>query len=310
MSLYAFLVATEGSRISENASYLLEAAEVLSNWYQTSDDPAVRRYVFGLGISYLAPGADPSLLVLVDNTFLRQEVDQEASVAENLRSLESLSSALELFPSFISPNDLIRRLNCQILPIETEERHAAPGDKIYFFPPDGRLGAAVRWGPHSGYLTAGHVARRVNAMAVGGGGATIGPVLWQNDPGRQRHPSKDVDVAIIEALAHVTVNGLGTGRHFPGSGEPLDLAATAKSDAVFGFCDFVRFGPARATYGEVFITEKVFSRPGDSGGLVTSGGRTVGSLIGAYNQRNTSVVQSIGYQLQEIRARGGPNLQL
>lgn len=305
MSLHTFLLAHDGPRLSDRNSALLETAELLSIWFQQNDDPNIQRFIFGLGIAYPSYNYDPALILLVDNDFLEKEVDLESSIEKSLIPLDSVEQVLGLLPPNASPYEH----NCKVLPIKTNELHAAPGDKV-FFPPDGRLGAAVTWGQRSGYLVAGHAAPSVNSMAFDVGGAGIGPVLWHNDPNLSPSTSKDVDVAVIEAFSQVGVGGLGAKRCFPKSGDPLYLSGAGKTDAVFGFCDFVRFGSKRATYGEVFITEKAFSSPGDSGGLVSSHGEIVGSLIGAYNQRSTSVVQYVGYQLQEIRTRGGPHLRL
>ncbi|MEM8652955.1 MAG: hypothetical protein AAGF54_20705 [Pseudomonadota bacterium] len=305
MSFHMFLLAHEGPKLSSSTSALLETAELLSNWFQLNDDPNIQRFVFGLGIVYPSYNYGPALIILVDNDFLGKEVNLDLSIEEALIPLDSVESVLGLLP----PNVDAYEHNCKVLPIKTNELHAAPGDKV-FFPPDGRLGPAVTWGQRRGYLVAGHVAPSVNSMAFDVGGTGIGPVLWHNNPNANPSQSKDVDVAVVEALPHINVSGLGASRHFPKSGDLLDLSGAGTSDAVFGFCDFVRFGSRRATYGEVFITERVFSSPGDSGGLVSCQGDIVGSLIGAYNQRNTSVIQYVGYQLQEIRTRGGPNLRL
>jgi hypothetical protein len=74
---------------------------------------------------------------------------------------------------------------------------------------------------------------------------------------------------------------------------------------LFAACSRIQLGATNAHYADCYLTDQQITNPGDSGGLVVANGRVAGIVIGAFSQRDMSVIQAVGYQIRQIRARSG-----
>jgi hypothetical protein len=155
-----------------------------------------------------------------------------------------------------------------------------------------------------GFLTAGHVAPRAGTTARDRQGDAIGTV--RRSMSRQSAPPRTptADVAYIERKSGVRIDPaavlpVGTARQF----DHIELRGQrgARKGWIRGLSDSLAVSPTEGTWGEVAITDRAISTPGDSGGPVLSedGRFIIGHLVGGA-PNDYSVVQDVEYQMSAI----------
>lgn len=234
--------------------------------------------------------------ILIDVSILKIDVptEQLTPVVDTLGLEEFLRGAFGEIPT-----THIKALH--VLPVEESFLHTAPGEEIFASIP-GSVGPFVQWdGVNQGFLTAGHVAQTPGTWVKDIHGQTIGVTVWTNDPALAPHPVGDVDVAVV--ALHQSTNHPAQSLVVPGAGHSLTVCANGQSSEIYAFLDPVKLGNAQAWYAKCYATEEKITTNGDSGSTVMSGNHIAGMVIGGFNQRDMSIVQSTEYQLSEIRQR-------
>lgn len=303
MSLTAFAIASAASgRITEEqVMRATDLAELLSIGCMRSQDVGLHSIIKGVGLMVWHGAMTPFLLV-----------DRSAGDGGSFPASED-----EIVPApdipMVRPHldeilsDYGRADHDRIAAIAVAGGHrhsVAPGSPLTASM-NGRAGPAVEWGHgRAGFLTAGHVARTVGAKVLDQAGQSIGRILWSNDPSQSQSRVRDIDAALVEndrpAPAMTSISTA-----IAAAGSLLNFSVTGVSSPVFAFCDYVQLGSASALYGDVYLTDHMVTVSGDSGGEVQCNGTIAGMVIGAFTQRDMTVVQSIGYQLRAIRRRSG-----
>ena len=300
MTLEAFALATfdEG----ESRSSIMKAIEntrLLSDATRTLGFPEARLLVHGVGLIRNQYRNELRTLILGNKAVLQIETEEPVDGSEvgPVRDL-----VLELLGE--DANQYIDRAS--VLAVDHGYLQVRPGDTV-FGSHQGSVGPSVSWGgTRQGFLTAGHVAQLTGGPVSDQSGSLLGSVVWTNDPTLNPSNMKDVDTALIESYPQISLHGSGQPTSIAGAGDHLSIVSNGKNANVLAFCDYVQLGSPVATFGDVYLTDRAATAPGDSGGLVeNSSGDIIGSVIGAYNGRQMSVIQSIGYQLREIRSRSG-----
>ena len=248
-----------------------------------------------LGAGLCRDGSRIQPTILADRSQLHSDAIDPVPLDGEPRVRELLAVILDGWPE-----DFDAEL--RVIGVKDGFQQANPGDRLTGTRM-GRMGPHVRWGAgREGFLTAGHVAP--GGPVDDSGGATLGSVLWANDPAAGPSTAADVDVALVEFASSLSAGGRMIA-YSAAVGDTLTAAVTGSSSDVLGFFEAVQLGAAGAVYSKCYTTETMFTANGDSGGLVENGGRVVGMVIGGYSRRDMTLVQSIGYQLGEIRTRSG-----
>jgi hypothetical protein len=300
MTLESFALASrERGFTTESASFVryVDMASMVSNALQRHGNAQIERMLPGAGL--WSDGSQLRPTVLADRAALRSGYGD----ADLLPAVQ-IPEILEVFSAFFGgwPLDLANEL--RVLLVTQGEQHAAPGTPINSST-HGRTGPHVRWGSNmEGFLTAGHVASTVHSVVADMGGATVGTVLWANDPALAPSTTGDLDVALVVFdPAHRASTGLS--RVIPAVGDHVTVASTANTAPLFGFFDHVRLGAAQACYSQCYATEWRITQQGDSGGLVEALGGVVGMVIGGFTRRDMTLIQAVDYQINEINKRSG-----
>lgn len=303
MTLETFALATRASiGMADDHSLMrgVEMAALVSDALQARGDAGTQRLMPGAGLWFERSWLFPT--VLADRSIVDIDYDGLFPVGESPVLRDALGSLLGGWPK-----DLDSEL--RVLLVTQGIRHAAPGTEL-LGTTNGCMGPHVHWGSgREGFLTAGHVAPSAGASVTDTNGATLGTILWSNDPALAPSNNGDLDAALVAFdPPHKAATGLSS--IVAGAGEMLTVASTGNRAAVFGFFDHVRLGGAQACYSQCYATETKITQQGDSGGLVEARGDVVGMVLGGFVRRDMTLVQAIGYQLSEIRRRSGHMVSL
>lgn len=198
-----------------------------------------------------------------------------------------------------------------ILPVGQGSLHHAPGTIISCNQNSGRIGPHVGWGSgNEGFLTAGHVAGPTGVRVTDSHLTPVGTVIWQHDPSQHVASSGgEPDVALVKFDPGYTAT-LGLSQKVAGAGEQVEITSTQLQSDILGYFKHILLGPAQACYAECYATDTAISTSGDSGGMVEMQGDVVGMVIGSFQRRDMTIIQSIDYQLTEIRSRSGYMISL
>lgn len=301
MTLEAFALATiarPGGDVESAGAVMrkVQIAALISEVLQSVIRPDVHRLMPGVGLCRQGSLLHPT--VLGD----RSQIDADSDGLIPISQAPVLRITLLSVLGGSLSEDMLRTL--RVLPVSQGFLHNAPGSEL-LCTTGGRMGPHVRWGWGSeGFLTAGHVAQSSGAHVTDNRGTLLGTVLWSNDPATKGSKTGDVDVALVAfANPHTAITGHSS--VILGAGDVLEVTSSRNHAAVFCFFDHLRLGAAQACYAQCYGTELIITQPGDSGGLCEAQGDVVGSVIGGFVKRNMTIVQSIGYQLREIRRHSG-----
>jgi hypothetical protein len=305
MTLETFALATLASRsmpLDDNLMRNVEMAAVISDALQARGDVGTQRLMPGAGLWLNSRRGTLSATVLADRSIVQTDSDELLPIDQFPLLRDALGSLLGGWPE-----DFAAEL-C-VLFVAQGNRHSAPGTKV-LSTTSGRVGPHVRWGSgRQGFLTAGHVAPTIGAGVTDANGVSLGTVLWSNDPALAPSTNGDLDAALV-AFGPAYRAATGRSPIIAGAGDMLTVASTRQQAAVLGFFDHLRFGGAQACYAQCYATETKITILGDSGGLVEARGDVVGMVLGGFIRRDMTVVQSVGYQLSEIRRRSGHMITL
>jgi hypothetical protein len=189
-----------------------------------------------------------------------------------------------------------------VVPVSEPQLQAAPGDSIAS-PHVGTLGAGVMWSGKQGFLSAGHVAKPVNAI-VRSAGKTIGTIVYSNDPAGRGTAVED-DAALIELAPGVGRSNIVSSAGLAGPGATVSLVASGKAPpaTIMGKSQFLFMPTANATCGDVYFTTTQFTQPGHSGACVVAvNGDLIGHVLGA-SPGYTSYIQDVHFQLNAIASQ-------
>lgn len=304
MTLQAFAMATLAANGTLDFNQTINAAntaEWMSDAMQLRADPGIQTIVHGYGLVYADDALHPFLLG--DRNLLQTGSDDPMPLSEVRVMSELLGSVMGGVADF--PFDKIR-----VLTAYGGQRFANSGDTIGATSA-GKVGPFVRWGTgRRGFVTAGHVAQAAHAPVHNDAGGRIGTVLWSNDPATQPTTHGDIDAALVELDPHVPWSGPSQAVVVPAAGDILQITSNGQSANVLAMCSALQLGAPVATYADCYLLDQIIAAPGDSGGLVTAGGNTVGMVVGGYSGRDMTAVQAAGYQLSEIRSRSGHMVQI
>jgi len=175
------------------------------------------------------------------------------------------------------------------------------GDEIVCEGARGTCGIKVRQGVNDSLvLTAGHVAKRVNAP-VASGGNHVGTVIFSDYLGRHSSDEIVADVAVVDVESSTTIASKRTGTE-PAVGKQLDpVVIDGRSGPIDGWIrSVVPSFALRANagcWGEVLLTDRAISQPGDSGSPadLDDGSNTVlGHVVGGFYPAYT-LIQDLSY---------------
>lgn len=248
----------------------------------------------------LAP-AQPTPVPYIAGLFMRIEsaLGQSASGSLNLSDALALGVSTPL-PQY-GPADSVTCLSSGIRTPGTF------GGRVVGTPRPGSILPAGQMG----ILTAGHVARSLNAQAFDSGGQ-VGIVRHVSLP-TLAVPLPTLDVAVIQAGASTqpaNAYGIISSTQITSANLPSvvveNVAARVRgrvpaSSGVHAFAPAVWF-PGFGLWSDLYITMQQISDPGDSGAPVVIGGSSVlvGHIVGA-SPGFCSYVQDIGAQLQALQ---------
>lgn len=278
----------------------VETAVLVSDALQARGNVHTQRLMPGAGLCLDGSRLVPT--VLADRSTLDPPGDGLIPIDEVSLLRNELRELLDGWPDNVAAE-------LRVLPVAEGVRHTNPGTEIRG-PNSGRIGPHVHWGSGAeGFLTAGHVAQSAGATVTDTSGASIGSVLWSNDPALAPSTTGDLDAALVEFdPAHNATTGRSA--IVASAGQALTVAVTGHQADVLGFFDHVLLGSAQACYAQCYATDQKITQNGDSGGLVEAQGDVVGTVIGAYSKRDMTLVQAIDYQLREVRKRSGHMVSL
>jgi hypothetical protein len=300
MTLRAFAQASKEHLNMEDTdlSRAVEVASLLSDALLTQSDVGSARLMPGAGLclenGYLYP------TVMVDTNVLGIPPYDGPSLIP-LREFyaveDTLKSLLGGFSEKLDPNTM------RALPISQGTLHAAPGSDL-MGNMKGCVGPHVSWGAgRTGFLTAGHVAPTVGATVTDQMSAPLGTVLWSHTPvPALNKPPADLDAALVE-LSPAQPPLAGQVSRVVGAGDIVTIRSNGTQIGIFGFWGHLRFGSASTCYADCYATDQKVTAQGDSGGLVECAGDVVGMVVGSFTRRDMTIIQSIDYQISEIRRR-------
>ncbi|WP_247424213.1 hypothetical protein [Ralstonia pseudosolanacearum] len=165
----------------------------------------------------------------------------------------------------------------------------------------GSTGCSLNWAGGSGFAMAGHVAPTVGAP-VNCGGSQIGQVVWANNP-TGHGTSIEADFSVVSIGANSSFScPYSTCSH----ARPYDHISVVRQGGrpfqqsiVIGMFAAMALPSHNSTIGDVYITARQISSPGDSGAaVIKSNGEIVGHVIGAIPGCAT-LVQDVSYQINE-----------
>lgn len=306
MTLRAFAQASKERLEMSDAdlSRAVEGATLLSDTLLSQGDVGSVRLMPGAGLCFENGWLHPT--VMVDTNVLGiPPMDRNLiSVSEYHAVEDALKSLLGGFSEKANPNTI------RALPVSQGTLHAAPGSKL-MGNMQGCIGPHVAWGAgRTGFLTAGHVAPTVGATVTDPTGAPLGTVLWSHTPvPALSKPPADLDAALVE-LAPMQPSHSGQVSRVVGAGDIVEIKSNGTQIGIFGFWGHLRFGSSTTCYSDCYATDQKVTVQGDSGGPVECYQEVVGMVVGSFSQRDMTIIQSIDYQISEIRKRSGYMISL
>jgi hypothetical protein len=189
------------------------------------------------------------------------------------------------------------------------ELQTDPGDPIQTSV-TGQLGAPVQWGTSRGFLTAGHVGKRVGTIVQDSALNTVGTVVFAIDPtGNGATP--EIDVAVVEVAAgQAWGNSLGiTGAAVARASAAIDIYRRSHPNPVpsmiqggKAWCVVSPPGAPLTTLNAVYLSSAGVTASGDSGGPVMLQGTA--TMIGhvAAGGPATSCIQDVRHQIRKIKS--------
>src|ERR1035441_5790833 len=180
----------------------------------------------------------------------------------------------------------------------------SPGDSITCPNLSGSAGCNVAWSGKVGFLTAGHVAgSRLGLCSTVG--SQVGSIVYSNDPSNHG-ASIEADIALVELHPGQTVQNVFKNPASAGPNEPIRVVTTQTGARnylgtnVRGYSRW-QYSPAlNGTWGDVYLTTKVVTQPGNSGTpAIDSSNGVLGHVVGAIPNFST-MIQDISYQLSVI----------
>ena len=194
-----------------------------------------------------------------------------------------------------------------VVPVGPVTLQSDPGDPISTTV-TGQLGAPVQWGADRGYLTAGHVGKKVGTR-VNGSAGQVGNVVFALDPTGITFPSS-IDVSVVEVTPSSWGNRLGiTGAGKPGpmanvqvfrrtNPNPVAAVVCGKTD----WWTVTSPTTPPTTLRGVYLSTIGVTAGGDCGGpVLLAGSKTVIGHVAAGGP-STSCFQDVRHQLRRIKA--------
>ncbi len=298
MTLDAFAMATLAGRTGtrSDAMRALDMAHLLSDALDHRADPGVWTMVHGAGLIWHNDRLHP--LILGDANLIDFSGSDPVGMSDAPQLRDVMANILGGAASSAFKEVMV-------LGVAAGVRHAAPGDPIQATG-SGQIGPLVQWGSgREGFITAGHVAQSATGPVNDGAGTRIGTVLWSNDPALSPSSAGDVDAALVEFVPGIPRNVVTRATIVPAGGSSIRVASSRRGANLLAACRRVQLGATNAHFADCYLTDQRITNPGDSGGLVECNGDIAGIVIGAFSRRDMTVIQAIGYQLSEIRARSG-----
>ena len=299
MTLDAFAMATLAAHQKlelNNVMLALETARLLTDALEFRSDPGVWAMVHGAGLIWHLEELHP--FILANANLLELTDDGPADLLDSLRLAELMTSLLGG-----TPKSVFR--TTKVVSVAAGVRHATPGDPV-LATASGQMGPLVRWSSgREGFITAGHVAQSAQGPVTDANGVRIGTVLWSNDPALNPTTKGEVDAALVEFTPGASGQFGPRSTIVPAGGDPLRIVSSNSTANLLAACSRIQLGATNAHYADCYLTDRRITNPGDSGGLVETNGDVAGIVIGAFSRRDMSVIQSVGYQLAQIRMRSG-----
>jgi hypothetical protein len=227
------------------------------------------------------------ILVLVDSDRTELAPGTVSSLREVSAIQARVASAMGGLPPWSNLVD--------VFAVTSPRRQLAPGATITGSA-QGAIGTQVRWNSGVGFVTAGHVAPRVN-MTVYDGSTAIGTVAWSNDPAGHG-TAVEPDVAIVELQAGLSMQSTLAGPVSAGPAAMITVLASGNAGQVMGLSQYLYMPSQNATCGDTYFTTAQITQSGDSGGPVLLNNDLIGHVVGA-SPNVTSYVQDVSYQLRE-----------
>ena len=256
-----------------------------------------RAHPFGMEFGVCGVG------VLITRQGLRTAILHNSSDAsfepKPVTEVKELNSALR----YAIPGGSATVPNVVVLPVSDPEMQAAPGDAVSSAL-NGTAGVQLNWGPGlDGILTAGHVCKSSPNATVAGVNETVVLAL---DPTNHGSPP-EADVSVIRLTSAVPAGIKITSTAVASGSDMVTIATRSRklmSTAVMGQLQWLWIPKSKCTCGQIYMTTQNVTIPGDSGAPVRKGTDLVGHVI-AGSPGMTTYIQSIDYQLQEIRKCSG-----
>jgi hypothetical protein len=258
--------------------------------------------IFGVGLWEAAGGLHPAAGELAPAVFVVAFSDLEEEVRAYAPLDESDAAPLILERLGFLPEQFI----AVELPPPDPQTWGPPGSGIECMGNFGRLGIPVwtRSGDR-GVTTAGHVATSVGAT-VRHGGEVIGYVATTDYPARHNPGVDCADLAVITLHPRVRdlddgLAGVGTAVQY----DPVEAVLApdgASSGWVRGVSESWANTPSDGSWGDVLITNRAISAPGDSGAPCLHEDQVVGHVVAGADPAYT-LVQDVSFQLTRSGVR-------
>jgi hypothetical protein len=185
-----------------------------------------------------------------------------------------------------------------VIPINPPQLQLGPGDPLHVLSAVGSVGTDLSLPSQVGvpaFATAGHVAQKQFTQVFDAAGTVIGSVGFCSTPsGSGTNPV--ADFAVIDPIKGLAFRPTIPGSTNAGAGNIIYVGTGGAAVTIAAYCTYLAVPSVGGTLGEVYLTNKCITIPGDSGSVALLNGYVIGHVVGAIPGTST-LIQCIDYQL-------------